>query len=198
MLPEKPLSASDRLRSLLVEAGGLPEGALAPLAVRQTLSWPLYGPGLALGILTQVVAPSGGGKTEAVLDLLAAHPGMRAAWVEKRMTAYPPGLVERGVRLDFLLFVEAGEHFIWALTELVRSQVFKVLVVGSPVTEEIDLRRLQLAAEQAQAAILLLSPEPLWAWPIRTHLNVIRDPQGGLQVQALHAAKQASGLAAEA
>lgn len=179
-------------------AGQLPEGALAPLAPRATLAWPLHAPGLALGALTQVIAPAGGGKTEAVLDLLGAHPGLKAAWVEKRMTAYPPGMIQHGARLDFLLFVEGGEHFIWALTELVRSQVFKVVVVGSPVSEEIDLRRLQLASEQAQAGVILLAPEPQWAWPIRTHLKVQRNAEGGLQVGALHASKQDSGLAAGA
>jgi hypothetical protein len=193
-----PDSPSTRLRLLLNAAGELPEGALAPLAPRASLAWPLHAPGLALGALTQVVAPSGGGKTEAVLDLLAAHPGMKAAWVEKRLTAYPPGMVQHGARLDLLLFVEGGEHFIWALTELVRSQAFKVLVVGSPVTEELDLRRLQLAAEQSQAGVILLSAEPQWAWPIRVHLKVGRDAAGVLGVEVLHAAKQDNGLAAGA
>jgi hypothetical protein len=151
-----------------------------------------------LGALTQIIAPAGGGKTEAVLALLGAHPGMRVAWVEKRLTAYPPGMVQHGARLDLLLFVEGGEHFIWALTELVRSQVFKVLVVASPVTEELDLRRLQLAAEQAQAGVILLAAEPQWAWPIRTHLKVHRDSEGGLSIQAWHASKTGSGLSARA
>ena len=194
-----PDTPATRLRLQLAESGELPEGAFASLSARPTLAWPLYGPGLALGALTQVVAPMGGGKTEAVLGLLAAHPGLRAAWVEKRMTAYPPGMVQHGARLDLLLFVEGGEDFIWALTELVRSQAFKVLIVGSPVSEELDLRRLQLAAEQAQAGVILLAAEPQWAWPIRTHLQVQRDSEGGLSIQALHAvAKQDNGLAAGA
>ncbi len=103
-----------------------------------------------------------------------------------------------GRGLDLLLFVEGGEHFIWALTELVRSQAFKVLVVASPVAEELDLRRLQLAAEQSQAGVILLSAEPQWAWPIRSHLKVERDPNGGLSVRAWHVMKQDNGLAADA
>jgi hypothetical protein len=179
-----PFSPATKLRALLEAEGHLPEGALVQPKARPVLAWPLYAKGLPLGALTQIVAPAGGGKAEAVLALAAAHPGLRCAWVEKRLTAYPPGLVQRGLGLDFLLFVEGGEHFIWALTELVRSQCFRLVIVGSPLADELDLRRLQLAAEQAQAAVVLLAAEADWAWPIALHLKVGRE-DGALRVEEL-------------
>jgi hypothetical protein len=100
--------------------------------------------------------------------------------------------------LESLLLIEGGEHYVWSLLELLRSHLFQVLVVASPVSEELELRRLQLAAEQAQAAVLLLASEPQWIWPIRTHLKVHRDSHGGLHVQAWHASRQAGGAAAGA
>jgi hypothetical protein len=64
-----------------------------------TLPWPLYAPGLALGVLTQLIAPPGAGKVEAALQMLEAQPACKVAWAERRLTAYPPGLKQRGARL---------------------------------------------------------------------------------------------------
>ena len=143
------------------------EGAFVQVSARPRLAFSLHAPGLPQGGLTHLDGPAG---TEAVLHFLSEHAGLQAAWVEARLTAYPPGFVQRGVNLACLLFVEAREHFPWAVTELVRSQVFGVVAVASALPDAMALRRLQLAAEHAACVVLLAAPLPEAAWPVRTRL----------------------------
>jgi hypothetical protein len=168
------------------------EGAFAPVVPRPRLAFSPYPSGLLQGGLTHLDGPAG---TEALLRLLSEHPGLQAAWVEARLTAYPPGFVQLGVNLACLLFVEAEEQFPWALTELVRSQVFAVVAVASPLPDAMALRRLQLAAERAACAVLLVAPLPESAWPVRARLWCDRE-RGELKVEELGPAM--AGDAAEA
>lgn len=145
------------------------EGAFARPRPRERLAFSLFPEGIPLGALTQVQGP---GATEALLRLLAEHPQHKAAWVEQRLSAYPPGFVQRGANLNCLLFVEGGEHFSWALAQLLRSQVFKVVIAASPLRGEgmeLGLRRLQLAAEQSGTALLIAAEceGPRWALRLR-------------------------------
>jgi hypothetical protein len=163
-MPESGFSAA--LRSLS-QAPGL-QGAFTPAQPRPRLGFSLYAPGLVQGGLTHLDGPA---RTEAALRLLAEHPDLEAAWVEARLTAYPPGFIQRGVNLACLLFVEGQDQFPWAVNELVRSQVFKVVAVASPLPDAMALRRLQLAAERAACCVLLPVPLPEGAWPVRVRLN---------------------------
>jgi hypothetical protein len=147
------------------------------------LGFSLYEPGLPLGAITQVL---GAGSTEMLLRLFAEHPGEKMAWVEQRMTAYPPGFVQRGANLSCLLFVEGGEDFTWALVQLLRSQIFKVVVAASPLRgaeAELGLRRLQLAAEQSGSALILAAELEGPAWPIRLKLRA--DEAAVVRMEAL-------------
>lgn len=155
------------------------EGAFVPPLARPRLAFSLYPPGLLRGGLSHLDGPA---STEALLRFLSEQPGLQAAWVEARLTAYPPGFVQRGVNLACLLFVEAEEEFPWALTELVRSQVFGVVAVASPLPDAMALRRLQLAAERAACAVLLLASLPESAWPVRARLWCARE-NGDLKVE---------------
>jgi hypothetical protein len=59
------------------------------------------------------------------------------------------------------------------LAQLLRSQVFKVIVVASALKGaevEAGLRRLQLAAERSQSLVLLLAPPQGPAWAVRLRL----------------------------
>ena len=138
------------------------------------MAWGLYPEGLPLGAITHI---EGQGRTEALLQLLAQHPGMKAAWVEERLSAYPPGFVQRGVNLNLLLFVQGGEQFHWALTQLVRSQVFPLVAVASPLKGELEMKRLQLAAEKSGTVVLALADIEGPAWPIKLWLET--STEGG-------------------
>jgi hypothetical protein len=159
--------SSTALRDSLLERLGLSQAPPPQAAAR--LACRLYPAGLPLG---QLVLIQGSGRTEAVARLLAQHPDLGAAWVEERLSAYPPGLAQRGVALERLLFVESGAQGPWALAQLLRSQAFPVLVAAS-AQPEAGLRRLQLAAEHSQALVLLLAPPLGGAWAMRLRLRCV-------------------------
>jgi hypothetical protein len=149
----------------------LDPATLAPPRPVARLPFALYPLGLPLG---QLVLLQGPGSTRAVAQLLAQHPLQNAAWVEERLSAYPPALAQHGAQLQRLLFVESGAQWPWALAQLLRSQAFKVIVAASALkgTEaEAGLRRLQLAAERSQALVLLLAPPQGAAWTVRVRLR---------------------------
>jgi hypothetical protein len=151
----------------------------------------LFAPGLPLGALIHVSGPR---RTEAMLTLLAEHPGLRAAWVEERITAYPPALQRRGVDLGRLLFVEARRDFFWALTQVVRSQLFKVVLVASPLRGEgVSLRQLQLASEQAGCAVVLAADIEGAAWSVRLWLAT-ETGGGGLALRQRREPLDADGV----
>lgn len=159
------------------------EGAFVRPKARQRFASAAWPQGAARGALTHLQGPA---VTEALLSLLAAAPGLKAAWVEARLTAYPPGFVQRGVDLACLLFVEGQEHFAWAVTELVRSQAFALVAVASPLPDAKSLRRLQLAAERAGSAVILTAALPEDAWPVRERYHCGWDGEGGVCVGAIH------------
>ena len=161
-------SPASTFHDALLQRLGLRD-ALAPKP-QARLAFSLYPGGLPLG---QVALLEGPGRTQAVATLLAEHAGQTCAWVEERLSAYPPGLAQRGVALERLLFVESGAQWSWVLAQLLRSQVFKVIIVASALKGsevEAGLRRLQLAAERSQSLVLLLAPPQGPAWAVRLRL----------------------------
>lgn len=159
---------------------GLKEALAVPLPAGR-LHCSLFAPGLPLGALIHLSGPR---RTEAMLTVLAEHPGLRAAWVEERITAYPPALERQGVDLGQLLFVEARRRdFFWALTQVVRSQLFKVVLVASSLRGEgVSLRQLQLAGEQAGCAVVLIGDIEGPAWSVRLWLAT-ETGGGGLSLR---------------
>jgi len=150
---------------------------------RDALPWTEAGTAVPRGALTEVSGPAGSGKTEAVLKFLAAHtaPLGRVAWIEDRFTAFPTGFSQHGVDLSRLLFIEGGKDSIWAAHQILRSQIFGALILFvrestlSASQPQIELRRLQLSAEQSHAAVILLThqPRPQGAsWPISLQLRM--------------------------
>jgi hypothetical protein len=168
------MNPSKILLKTLSNAPGL-ENAFAKPKAWGSLAFSLYPEGITLGSLTQILGP---GSTEALLRLFAEHPGAKVAWAEERLTAYPPGFVQGGANLNCLLFVEGGGHFAWALAQLLRSQLFKIVVAASPLKGQgqgLELRRLQLAAEQAGCAMILAAECEGPLWPLRLRLEARRE-----------------------
>jgi hypothetical protein len=150
----------------------------SPPPAASSLAFSGWAQGLPVGALTQI---RGRHATAMVLKFLEEHPELRAAWVEERMSAYPPGFVQQGVGLDCLLFVQGGEHFAWALHELVRSQIFPVVVVASPLKGNdagLELRRLQIAAKHASAVVIVAAEVEGALWPLKLRLETAREKGG--------------------
>jgi hypothetical protein len=152
------------------------ESAFLKPQPKAVLPWSLYQPGLPLGALTQV---EGRGKSSAFLKLCTEHPKLRAAWVEASLSAYPPAFAQAGVDLNLLLFVQGGEHYAWAVTQLLRAQLFPLLALASPIQGDLELRRLQLAAEKSGTAVLLLSEIQGPSWPIKLKLEASLEGESG-------------------
>ena len=183
--PESPSSSSilttrlEKLRSISGVLKNLPPA-------REALFWEKADALVPRGALTEISGPIGSGKTEAVLNFLAEHQQSlgRVAWIEDRFTAYPTGFLQQGVDLSRLLFIEGGNESVWAAHQVLRSQVFGAVVLFvrestlSASEPRIELRRLQLSAEQSNACVFLLThqPRPQGAsWPLALQLQA--DPQ---------------------
>jgi hypothetical protein len=155
--------------------------------------------------VTELSGPEGCGKTELLLQFLAKNPSLRAAWVENKRSIYPSAFPRYGVSLTRVLFVEAGTDTLWATQQVLRSQLFPLVVVRGLETDAnaLTLRRLQLAAEQAHAAVVLLPEHPTesGAWPIclQAHipsreagLRVTKAPDRILHVEQLFQSRRVS------
>lgn len=175
---------------------------------KKFLPFSILSRGIPLGALIEVSGPAGGGKTEVVLQFLAENPQLKVAWVENSMTIYPCVFLEKKLELNRVLFVETLD-LLWVAHQVLKSQIFGVLVL--PPTRvvlnssshdsshsrgegliaqinEVQLRRLQIAAEKAQVSVFLLTEMALeeGAWPISVQIQVRRETKtGNLQLTLL-------------
>jgi hypothetical protein len=138
------------------------------------LKSPATGESFPRGALSEVCAQTGRGRTQVFLSLLRENPSLRAAWIERELTFFPPHLLEQGLSLDQIFFVECKEHFFWALQEVLRSHLFDVIALeGSDVRfSEAELKRIQILSRRSHCAVLLLREEPLEKghWMIRKRM----------------------------
>jgi hypothetical protein len=166
-------------------------GTAAGYRHRNCLSFSMLEQGIPRGALTEI---SGPGKTEFLVRFLSEHPGLKVAWVESELSVYPYAVYQRNGHLQRILFAEAGSNSLWALMQILRSQVFGIIVLSSTTTtlpsqgagggigqescqvhfEERTLRAMQLAAEKSQAAVIFLRDEPGDSWPVSLQIRVER------------------------
>ena len=137
----------------------------------------------------EVSGIEGAGKTEWVLQFLAQNSRGRVAWIEEELGVFPSAFSQYGVSLDRVLFVDAPpDQALWSAQQILRSGVFQFLVLqrSKQSYEELNLRKLQLAAEKSNTTVILISPRPQkqGAWPISVQLQVSRSSQPRLS-QAL-------------
>lgn len=137
--------------------------------------------GLPQGALVEVSGPPGGGKTELVLKLISEHPGIKVAWVEESLTIYPGAFAQQKVSLQRVLFIETT-RYLWAVHQILRSQLFGMVILSARVANEVERRRLQIAAEKASASVILLAEQATGqgSWPIAVQLSVRRSQQTGM------------------
>ncbi|MGK5089388.1 hypothetical protein WDW86_17695 [Bdellovibrionota bacterium FG-2] len=160
--------------------------------------------GLPKGGLVEICGSPGGGKTQTLARFMAEHPALKVAWVESELTAYPLAFWNQGVGLDRILFVEcsptsgsnsrnssrnaSGTQLLWVCHQILASQVFGVLVCGLQtelVASDLELRRLQLAAEKSGVCVIFLKEyvrvgQSHGTWPISVQLEVSREGADGI------------------
>ena len=155
---------------------------------REVLPFSLLQSGIPRGAITEISGLAGGGKTEAVLRLLAENPEIKVAWIEANFTLYPCRMAQQKVALERVLFVETSAEYLWVTQQVLRSQLFSVVVLVAPVPQEAILRRLQIAAERAKASVVFLTEYPTrqGTWPIQVQLQAQRSrPRGELVLTVL-------------
>jgi hypothetical protein len=132
------------------------------------------------GALVEIV---GAARTELMVHLLAEQQKesseARALWVEADFSVYPIGLVQKGVELSRLLFVEAPKDSAWVLGQALQAQVFPFLIASDFQFHEKDLRRFQLLSERAHATTFLLSSERRQSWVPQLVLEASPSEEGG-------------------
>jgi len=109
------------LRSLL--------GASQGLSQRECVPFSYLDQGLPRGALMQIC---GQGKRELVFEFLAQNPNLNIAWVEEKLTLFPPAILQRQVSLERILFNEAGREVSWVVLQLLRSQLFQFILAPHP------------------------------------------------------------------
>ena len=145
---------------------------------RTTLSCAALAGGIPKGAITEI---SGLGKTEFAVAFINEHAPARVAWIEEKFSIFPPGLLQRSTKMERILFVEAGADFAWAVLQVLKSQIYPILIIYSEHIALNILRRIQLAAEKAEAVIVWLTHQPQMLWPVTMRLKVLRE-DGELQV----------------
>ena len=138
--------------------------------------------GLPKGAITQVC---GAGKTEFVVRFLREHSGLRVAWVEPNLSIYPCGLLQRGINLNRVLFIEAGNEFPWVVQQVFKTSLFEIVILTSTIEDFKMLRRFQLAAEKAHASLIILSEAFSNAWPVALQLKSTRKQGGRINVDVI-------------
>ena len=140
----------------------------------------------------EIAGPEGGGKTEVALRFISEAEKTRVAWIEDRLTIYPCAFLKSQIDLRRVLFVESpesdsGSEILWAANQILRSQVFGIVVIGEGSFTETELRRLQLAAEKSKVSVIMLrgAPSRQGLWPISTQIEVHRTPDRQLSIQVL-------------
>mgnify|MGYP001576644081 CR=1 FL=1 len=149
-------------RPTLSELRELPGLIQVPLE-ENTLACSKVSGGIPRGAITEIAHSNGSGRTQVFLQLLREHPPLRAAWVERELSLNPAALPLEGIDVDRLFFVEGGDHLLWSTQQLLRSQLFPIVVLerGQKSFSDQDLRRLQILAHQGNTALLLMSERPM-------------------------------------
>ncbi|MES3037741.1 MAG: hypothetical protein V4736_07535, partial [Bdellovibrionota bacterium] len=141
---------------------------------REYLQCPSLIDGIPRGAISEI---SGNGKTQFVAQLLKEHPTLRTAWVEEHFSVNPFGLQQMEIKPNQIFFVEAGSDLEWALLQILKSQVFPLVVMYANIKDLKSLRRIQLATEKSHVATLWLTPKPQPHWTSSVQLKVSKVPR---------------------
>jgi hypothetical protein len=103
----------------------------------------------------------GSGSREWLFRLFKTHAETRIAWIEPKLSLFPPAVAQRGVALSRLLFLETKQEANWALSQVLRSKLFHFAVTPADFipakATDVFLRKLQIQAERAGTTLFFLS-----------------------------------------
>jgi protein ImuA len=142
--------------------------AVLPTGFRE-LDSHLPGGGWPLGAITEIFVDGYGiGELALLMPALAAltkpdpaKPPKWVAWIAPPFIPYAPALQQHGVNTDRLLMIHptsGHKNRLWAIEQVVRSGSSVGVLAWVATAEDVILRRLQLAAEDQGAWVLLFRP----------------------------------------
>ncbi len=133
--------------------------------------------GIPKGTIVEVTGPA---RVEWVLHFLSENRDLGVAWVEEKFESLPTAFEQRGVNLEKLFFVEAGENTLRAVRTSLRGKAFPCIVAPNLFQkDEKKLKALRLLAEKANSVLILLSKKPHASWTIAFQLEALRREKDG-------------------
>lgn len=103
--------------------------------------------------------------------ILAENRHLPAAWIEQNLEALPDDLMRTKMDFKKVLFINGRRDSTWAVSSVLTSACFPIVVYYAPYENEKFLRRLRRQARETGASVLLLRDEPCFSWTIRVHLR---------------------------
>lgn len=149
--------------------------SLMRVTEKESVTCPGLESGLPKGAITEI---SGVGKTEFVSQFLAQHKDLKVAWIEESFSVFPVGFLQRGLNLENVLFIEAGESLVWSTLQVLKAQIFPVVVIYAEEMNLKNLRRVQVMSERAGSVVIWLTTKVQGHWPIHLRLQTERTPEG--------------------
>ncbi|MCA8913195.1 MAG: hypothetical protein KDB82_15960 [Planctomycetes bacterium] len=148
------------------------------------------GGGLPLGAVSEIVSEPGHGGWWLAMRALAQTTG-RVGLLNHDDSFHPPGAALLGVDLSRLLVVRVNNHkdALWALERMAKNASLSATLSWLPDLRDVEIRRLQLAAERSRQTVLLLrnseeAGRSSWG---ALRLKVQSLPGGQLEVTTLRA-----------
>lgn len=105
--------------------------------------------------------------------ILAENRALPAAWIEQNLEALPENLFRMRMNFEKVLFINGRRDSTWAVSSMVASQEFPIVVYYAPYENEKFLRRLRRQARESGTTVLLLREEPCFSWTIRVQLRAL-------------------------
>lgn len=153
-------------------------GTMTRLEPKPGWSIPEHGLLLPRGGMIELL---GTGVREWLFRMFRSHPETRIAWVEPRLSLFPPAVAQRGIELSRMLFLETERESTWALSQIFRSKLFHFAVTPIGLVpakgSEVFLRKLQIQAERAGTTLFFLSDTDTPFFGITHRIRV--DAEGG-------------------
>ena len=179
----------------LKRAGALWQGRGATVSPGrlQATGWPVFddllGGGWPCAALVELISDAHQG-LPLLLPLLAdlGAGDRRIAWVAPPYVPYAPALAARGVAIDRLLLVRdvAPEQSLWAAEQALKSAACSAVLAWPPAVRDMQLRRLQLAAERGGCTGFLFRPSAVAAGRSPAVLRLlVRPAPTGFEVELL-------------
>lgn len=105
--------------------------------------------------------------------ILSQNRQLPSAWIEQNLEALPEEVFRAKMDFKKILFINGRRDSAWAISSILSSRLFPIVVFYAPYENEKFLRRLRRQARESGATVLLLREEPCFSWTIRVQLRAI-------------------------